>query len=90
MAARPEWRAAEAIGDGDFQGRFLDKDPKDAKDKSVKYEHEQVKLEDLKMLVEVLVTEAIDRILPEKTRAKRIQKRNDEQWAKIRIEKKAR
>jgi hypothetical protein len=81
LAARPERRAAEAIGDGDFNGNFLDKDPKDAKDKSVKYEHEQVKLEDVKFLVEVLVTEAIDRILPKKTRARRIQKRDEKMWA---------
>ncbi len=75
LAARPERRSAEAIGDGDFQGRFLDKDPKDAKGKSFKQEHGQVKLEDVKMLVEILVTEAIDRLLPEKTRVRRIQKR---------------
>jgi hypothetical protein len=82
LAARPERRAAEAIGDGDFEGRFLDKDPKDAKDKSVKYEHEQVKVEDLKFLVEVLVTEAIDRILPEKVRAKRERARSVMLWEK--------
>jgi hypothetical protein len=77
LAARPERRAAEANGDGDFDGKFLDKDPKDEKDKSVKYEHEQVKVEDVKFLVEVLVTEAIERILPKKVRAKREEARRD-------------
>ena len=79
LAARPDRRKVEADGDGDFEGTFLNKDPKDAKNKSVKYEQEQIKLKDVKLLVEALVTEAIDRILPEKARLKRDQKRNDKQ-----------
>jgi hypothetical protein len=90
LEARPDRRQAEAVGDGDFDGRFLDKDPKDAIDKSVKYDQDQIKVEDVKLLVEVLVTDAIDRILPEKARAKRIQTRRDKEWAKIKAARKKR
>jgi hypothetical protein len=84
LAARPDRRQAEAFGDGDYEGDFLDKDPKDKSNRSVKYEQDEITAEKLKMLVEVVAQEAIARLLPEKLNERRENVRMERQMAEAR------
>ena len=83
LAARPDRRQAEENGDGDFDGKFLHKDPKDKNDKSVKYENETLTAEKVRMLAHIAVEEAISRLLPEKASKKRQQAQTDKAIATI-------
>ncbi len=85
LAGRPQrQRAEEANGDGDFDGAFLDKDPKDKKDKSVVYEHEEVTPEKIKALVHAVAEEAISLLLPKKLAKMRDDKQEAKNMAKLR------
>src|SRR5208282_6251265 len=68
LKSRPDRREAmlEAAGGPkpDWQGEFLDRDPKDKGNRAVKY-GEPLTREDVVWLVKSLVDEAIDKVLPE-------------------------
>ena len=84
LKSRPDRREAmlEAAGGAkpDWQGEFLDTDPKDKGNKAVKY-GEPLTRDDVASLVKLMVDEAIDKALPARMRRARQQKRSDKQWA---------
>ena len=83
LKSRPDRREAmlEAAGGPkpDWQGEFLDRDPKDKGNKAVKY-GEPLTREDVVWLVKSLVDEAIDKALPAGMRRARQRKRADKAW----------
>jgi hypothetical protein len=83
LKARPDRREAVLEAEGgekpDWQAEFLDKDPKDKGNKSVKY-GEPLTREEAVGLIKCLVEEAIDKALPKGMRRAREQKRADKQW----------
>lgn len=83
LKKRPDRREAYLESKGgpkpDWEGEFLDRDPKDKGNKAVKY-GEPLTREDVVSLVKMLVEEAIDKALPEGMRRVRQQKREKKQW----------
>jgi hypothetical protein len=79
LKARPDRREAYLEAKGgpkpDWQGEFLDRDPKDKGNRAVKY-GEPLTREDVVDLVKMLVGETIDKLLPEKMRQVRQRKRD--------------